>query len=605
MTSVTMPTADFTVTDPNVDPIVTWKTQTANKVFASAGSGGAAVPGFRALVAADVPSLPTSIITSGTFAKSFVSSTGTWSASEIPSLDASKITTGQLGVANGGSGAATLTGVLKGNGTSAFTAAVAGTDFVAPGATTTSGLTMATARLLGRSTASTGAIEEISIGSGLTLSAGSLSASGGGGATVALDNLASVAVSLALTPGTDNSIAVNSAAKRYTTLFLSTGVQLLTSASDANPIYGITSSGFVAGAGGASAVDCLIARATAGLTYTAAKANSGSNVAHILDNSVALTGSTLLLSLRNNATEKFRVEDDGVVASKAPGSATVCAFSLDQGAGAGYGMVTGAAGTGIVVLQASADTSSIAITNGNVAACSGSFGVPFTGKIFLDGTSASGSATPAVGDSYTAKSQTTGGLIQSYYDNTEYFRAVSITNARFLHAIRCGGVTAMGDTNPVCRWGGNNKSNVTAVASTNSTSEHDLITYTFPTSLTANGDVAEITAFGTTGANATTKQIKLYFGATAIFDTGAVAFNAADWYIRARVIRTGPATQISIGAFDGNGTLVTQMALYSTPAETLSGNVTIKVTCTLGIGAAASDVIHKYLGVDVLPVGAV
>lgn len=41
--------------------------------------------------------------------------------------------TGTLPVANGGSGATTLTGVLKGNGTSAFTAATAGTDYVAPG----------------------------------------------------------------------------------------------------------------------------------------------------------------------------------------------------------------------------------------------------------------------------------------------------------------------------------------------------------------------------------------------------------------------------------------------------------------------------------------
>jgi len=41
--------------------------------------------------------------------------------------------TGTLPVANGGTGATTLTGVLKGNGTSAFTAATAGTDFVAPG----------------------------------------------------------------------------------------------------------------------------------------------------------------------------------------------------------------------------------------------------------------------------------------------------------------------------------------------------------------------------------------------------------------------------------------------------------------------------------------
>jgi hypothetical protein len=41
-------------------------------------------------------------------------------------------------------------------------------------------LVMATDRLLGRTTAGTGAAEEISVGSGLTLSAGTLSADGGG-----------------------------------------------------------------------------------------------------------------------------------------------------------------------------------------------------------------------------------------------------------------------------------------------------------------------------------------------------------------------------------------------------------------------------------------
>jgi hypothetical protein len=51
---------------------------------------------------------------------------------------------------------------------------------VAAGAITTSGLTQATARILGRTTASTGAVEEITIGSGLSLSAGELSATGGG-----------------------------------------------------------------------------------------------------------------------------------------------------------------------------------------------------------------------------------------------------------------------------------------------------------------------------------------------------------------------------------------------------------------------------------------
>ena len=58
----------------------------------------------------------TSITTLGTI------TTGTWNGSTIA-------------VANGGSGATTLTGVLKGNGTSAFTAAVDGTDYLSPNAT--------------------------------------------------------------------------------------------------------------------------------------------------------------------------------------------------------------------------------------------------------------------------------------------------------------------------------------------------------------------------------------------------------------------------------------------------------------------------------------
>jgi len=44
---------------------------------------------------------------------------------------------GVASVSVGGTGATTLTGVLKGNGTSAFTAATAGTDYVAPGTATT------------------------------------------------------------------------------------------------------------------------------------------------------------------------------------------------------------------------------------------------------------------------------------------------------------------------------------------------------------------------------------------------------------------------------------------------------------------------------------
>lgn len=58
-------------------------------------------------------------------------------AADVPTLNQNTTgtaanVTGTVAVANGGTGATTLTGVLKGNGTSAFSAAVAGTDYVIP-----------------------------------------------------------------------------------------------------------------------------------------------------------------------------------------------------------------------------------------------------------------------------------------------------------------------------------------------------------------------------------------------------------------------------------------------------------------------------------------
>jgi len=74
---------------------------------------------------------------------------------------------------------ALATGILKSTtSTGALTIATAATDYVAPSAyASANGLTMATARLLGRTTTATGAAEEITVGSGLSLSAGTLTAS--------------------------------------------------------------------------------------------------------------------------------------------------------------------------------------------------------------------------------------------------------------------------------------------------------------------------------------------------------------------------------------------------------------------------------------------
>lgn len=58
-----------------------------------------------------------------------VNASGTWN---ISVTGTSSNVTGIVGVANGGTGASSLTGLVKGNGTGAMTAATANSDYVAP-----------------------------------------------------------------------------------------------------------------------------------------------------------------------------------------------------------------------------------------------------------------------------------------------------------------------------------------------------------------------------------------------------------------------------------------------------------------------------------------
>lgn len=103
--------------------------------------------------------------------------------------DLKGITAAKLRTATGATtvGDALLTAADKAAGRTAIDAAVIG-------AIGSSGLTMATDRLLGRTTASAGAVEEISVGTGLTLSGGTLSAAGG--------TVTSIAAGAGLTGGT-------------------------------------------------------------------------------------------------------------------------------------------------------------------------------------------------------------------------------------------------------------------------------------------------------------------------------------------------------------------------------------------------------------------
>lgn len=81
---------------------------------------------------------------------------------------------GRLTVAAGGTGASSLSGILKGNGTSPFSSAVPGVDYALPPGGTAN-------QLLGGN--GVGGFQVVTLGTGLTLSAGVLSVGGGTGGT--------------------------------------------------------------------------------------------------------------------------------------------------------------------------------------------------------------------------------------------------------------------------------------------------------------------------------------------------------------------------------------------------------------------------------------
>jgi len=94
------------------------------------------------------------------------------------------------------------------------------------------GANLSSGKLLGRSTAGTGAIEEISVGSGLTLSAGTLTTTGGGGGNVTIGTSAADVLSAAAgeitadDAGEDKLVFWDDSASKLTYLTLGDGVAI-------------------------------------------------------------------------------------------------------------------------------------------------------------------------------------------------------------------------------------------------------------------------------------------------------------------------------------------------------------------------------------------
>lgn len=124
------------------------------------------------------------------------------------------------------------------------------------------------------------------------------------------------------------------------------------------------------------------------------------------------------------------------------------------------------------------------------------------------------------------------------------------------------------------------------------TNETDLWTYTLPANtLNADGKAIRITAWGTTGATANNKTIRLKFGAGTPRTHGPTAANNVGWVITVIVVRTGASTQLSTGTGIFSEVSPGTQVVGSLAEDTATA-ITIKVTGQNGT-AAADDIVFR------------
>lgn len=158
--------------------------------------------------------------------------------------------------------------------------------------------------------------------------------------------------------------------------------------------------------------------------------------------------------------------------------------------------------------------------------------------------------------------------------------------------------TVAGTSTTFAKVGGTLTTNTTSTGNI-LTGVDDLQTYSVPANtLATNGDRIKFRAGGTFASNANSKQLRVVYGATQLITTGALLLNNGKWGVDCMIIRTGAATQKATCTLNTSLALLTTTTDYQTPAETLSGAVTLKMT---GEAVLTNDIVEELSSVEYMP----
>lgn len=175
----------FSAATAGTDYLAPFASQSAN-VFYASPNGTTGTPTFRSIVAADIPTLnqnTTGTAAAWTTARNLAGNSVNGTANVAFANKFIVQGTTDTGLSGAQFLGALGTGLVKNTTTTGvLSIAAAATDYVAPSSyASANGLTLGTGKLLGRSTAGTGAAEEITVGSGLSMTGGVLASTSSGG----------------------------------------------------------------------------------------------------------------------------------------------------------------------------------------------------------------------------------------------------------------------------------------------------------------------------------------------------------------------------------------------------------------------------------------
>ncbi len=399
---------------------------------------------------------------------------------------------------------------------------------------------------------------------------------GGSGATTALDNLASVAINAALVLGTSDAFALGSTTKQWSDLFLAEGGVINWDNGDAT----LTQVGNVLTLAGADFVADNVTVNTALLP----DANDGA----------ALGSATLSFADLFLANEAVINYNNGAMLVKHVDHPTVdyVAFGLDSAAWKTRLWANGVLGNNIYATYPfEFDTKTSGIY--------GRLGIQFC--------CAQAPENSQVGSGFFCKDdQSEIGMYDYIGTSTFGVYLGSITVPKLKVDVNNFTTSVIGSRSTKrAGVGGKIKDFFTDVGNVG-TGEDDLYTYTTEASiLGANGDSIEAVYGGVFVSSATaTRQIRMYFGGTAIFDSGALTLSLSSaWNISVSITRVSSSVVRSTVSMTTEGAALAAYTQYTeVTGLTLSNTNILKITGeAAGVGAATDDIVAKVATVSWWP----